>query len=106
MVGADDVMLQLMWTKNFLEAQGLNVTTTLLQDNKSAMTLEEKGFESAGKRSKHLNVRYFYIKDCLDKGYLKLDYCHTDDMIADLMTKPLNGMKFRKFRWMILNEIG
>ena len=105
MVGADDVMSQLMWTKNFLEAQGLNVTTTLLQDNKSAMTLK-KGFKSAGKRSKHLNVRYFYIKDCLDKGYLKLEYCHTDDMIADLMTKPLNGMKFRKFRRMILNEIG
>ena len=106
LVGANDVMSQLMWTKYFLEVQGLKVTTALLQDNKSAMLLEEKGFESACKWSKHLNVRYFYIKDCLDKGYLKLEYCHTDDMIADLMTKPLNGIKFRKFCQMILNKVG
>ena len=70
------------------------------------MLLEEKGIDSTGKRSRHINIRYFYIKDCLDKGYLSIEHCGTDDMIADIMTKPLQGIKFRKFRRMILNEHG
>ena len=56
LVGADDVMSQLMWTKYFLEAQGLKVVSKLLQDNKSAMLLEEKGHDSVGKRSRHINI--------------------------------------------------
>ena len=68
------------------------------------MLLEEKGIDSTGKRSRHINIRYFYIKDCLDKGYLSIEHCGTDDMIADIMTKPLQGIKFRKFQRMILNE--
>ena len=99
-------MSQLMWTKYFLEAQGLKVKTKLLQDNKSTMLLEEKGIDSTKKRSCHINIRYFYIKDCLDKGYLSIEHCGTDDMIADIMTKPLQGIKFRKFQRMILNKHG
>ena len=56
LVGADDIMSQLMWTKYFLEAQGLKVKTKLLQDNKSTMLLEEKGIDSTGKRSRHINI--------------------------------------------------
>ena len=70
------------------------------------MLLEEKGHDSVGKRSRHINIRYFYIKDCLDKGYLSVEYCGTDDMIADVMTKALNGIKFCKFRRMIPNKQG
>ena len=106
LVGVDDIMSQLMWTKYFLKAQGLKVKTKLLQDNKSTMLLKEKGIDSTGKRSRHINIRYFYIKDCLDKGYLSIEHCGTDDMIADIMTKPLQGIKFRKFQRMILNEHG
>ena len=98
-------MSQLMWTKYFLKAQGFKVETRLLQDNKSSMLLEEKGMESVGQRSRHINICYFYIKDCLKKGHLTLEHCDTNDMLADMMTKPLQGIKFRQLRRMLLNQV-
>ena len=64
LVAADDVSSHLMWTKNFLEAQGHEAKQTVLyQDNTSAMLLEKNGEESSGKRTRHINIRHFYIED-------------------------------------------
>ena len=75
----------------------------MYQDNQSAILLENNGRESSSRRTKHLNIRYFFIKDCIKKGELKIDYCPTDDMVADFFTKPLQGKKFLQFRKIILN---
>ena len=74
----------------------------MFQDNKSAILLENNGKRSAGKRSRALNVRYFFLTDQVEKGNLSIEYCPTDLMWADFMTKPLQGEKFRKFRDEIL----
>ena len=104
LVGADDVLGDLLWTRNFLEAQGYpSKKTTLYQDNTSAILLENNGRDSAGKRSRHIDIRYFFIKDCIEKNKLEVKYCPTDDMVADFMTKPLQGAKFNKFRKIIMN---
>ena len=104
LVGADDVMIHLMWMKNFLEAQGYGVKQTILyQDNTSAMLLEKNGKESSGKRTRHINIRYFYIKDRIEKGDVEIKYCPTDEMVADYMSKPLQGKPFRKFFRFIMN---
>jgi hypothetical protein len=61
LVGADDVSTMILWTKNFLEAQGVSIEKNiLLQDNKSTILLETNGPQSAGKRSRALNVRYYF----------------------------------------------
>ena len=57
---------------------------------------------SAGKRSRALNVRYFFLTDQVEKENLSIEYCPTDVMWADFMSKPLQGEKFRKFRDEIL----
>jgi hypothetical protein len=75
----------------------------LCQDNQSAMLLQEKGQQSAGKRSRHLNIRLFFVKDQKEKGNLSIQYCPTDELIGDFMTKPLNGKKFEKFWQSIMN---
>ena len=63
LVGADDVMGQILWTNYFLEAQGYKTNDTVLfQDNKSAILLEKNGKASSGKRTKHINIRYFLLK--------------------------------------------
>ena len=64
--------------------------------------LENNGKRSAGKRSRALNVRYFFLTDQVEKGNLTIEYCPTDVVWADFMTKPLQGEKFRKFRDNIL----
>ena len=104
LVGADDVLSHILWTKHFMEAQGYKAKQTILyQDNTSAILLEKNGRDSAGKRSRHINIRYFYIKDKIESKELEIKYCPTDEMVADYMTKPLQAKKFHAFRKMILN---
>jgi hypothetical protein len=86
-----------------LEAQGYSSETTIYQDNTSAMLLEKNGTESSSKRMRHIYIRYYYIKDCIDKRQLSVQYCNTDDMLDDYPSKPLQGKKFIKHRRIILN---
>jgi hypothetical protein len=104
LVAADEVVGPMLWTRQFLEAQGYLVKNNILfQDNQSAMLLEKNGRKSAGKRSRHLNIRLFFITDQQEKGHITIEYCPTDNMIADYMTKPLHGNKFTLFRQNIMN---
>ena len=105
-VGADDFMAAILWTRYFMEAQGYAVRDNLLfQDNKSAILLEKNGKLSSSKRTKHINVRYFFISDRVAKGDLKIEWCPTGDMIGDFMTKPVQGALFKKFRNFIMGVI-
>ena len=105
LVGVDDVIGQVMWTRYFLMERGYNVEENIIyQDNKSAILLEENGMASSSKRTRHLNVRYFFVKDRIDNNEAKIEYCPTDEMIADYYTKPLQGKKFLEFRKLIMGE--
>ena len=61
----------------------------MYQDNQSAILLENNSRASSSRRTKHLNIRYFFITDRIKKGELKIEYYPTDDMVADFFTKPL-----------------
>jgi hypothetical protein len=99
LVGADDTMPGVMWTRYFMEAQGHGIKENIpLQDNLSTMLLEKNGKQSRSKRTKHIRVRYFFIKDLLTNGDLTIKHCPTADMLGDHFTKPLQGALFRKFR--------
>ena len=77
-VAADEVVGPMLWTKVFLEHQGYPVRKNVLfQDNRSAMLLEENGCKSAGKRSRHLNIRYFFVTDQKAKNNIQIEYCPT-----------------------------
>ena len=105
LVGADDLSVMILWTKLFLDKQGYKVTSNILyQDNKSAMLLEKNGKKSSGKRTRALNIRYFFLTDQVEKKTLTIEYCPKDDMFADYMTKPLREDKFRKFRAQIMGK--
>ena len=71
---------------------------TLYQDNMSAMLLEKNGRVSSLSRTKHTEIRYLFIQDRLEKVDIGLEHSHTDKMVADFMTKPLQGKKFSGFR--------
>jgi hypothetical protein len=89
-----------------MEAQGYKIQDNILfQDNKSAILLEKNGKASSSKRTKHINIRYFFITDRVKKGDVSLIWCPTGDMVGDYMTKPLQGALFRKFRDQIMGVI-
>jgi hypothetical protein len=70
----------------------------LKQDNLSAILLKKNGRASSSKRTKHINVRYFFIRDQINSGEITVEHCPATDMLVDHFTKPLQGEKFRKFR--------
>jgi hypothetical protein len=105
-VGTDDFMPAICWTRYFLKAQGYHVNDNVLfQDNQSAMLLEKNGKASSTKRTKHINIRYFFITDRISQGEVSLKWCPTADMVGDFMTKPLQGSLFTKFRDMIMGVV-
>ena len=73
----------------------------LYQDNMSAIKLEKNGRNSCTGNSRHISVRYFFIKDRVDKGEVNIEYCNSLHMLADYFTKPLQGRMFRIF-WDII----
>ena len=74
----------------------------MYQYNQSAILLERNGRLSCGKNTKHLSIRYFFITDYISTGDIEVQYCPTEEMVADFFTKPLQGSPFKKFRDMIL----
>jgi hypothetical protein len=99
LVAVDDAMTLILWTKLFLQAQGYRIDKNILyQNNKSTILLAKNGKKSSTKRTRALNIRYFFVTDQVEKGDLEIEYCPTDEMVADYMTKPLVGAKFRKFK--------
>jgi hypothetical protein len=106
LVGVDDMMPSILWTRYFLKAQGYGVSDNIIfQDNRSSMLLERNGKTSSSKRTKHINVRYFFITDRISKGEVRIEWCPTKDMVADFMTKPLQGSTFKRFRDLIMGAL-
>ena len=103
LIGLSDMLSNIIWHREFLEHQGYVMRAAeVYEDNTSAISLAEKG-HSTSERTRHVNVRYFFIKDRMEKGEIKINYLPTSEMIADILTKPLQGELFRKLRDKLLN---
>ncbi len=70
----------------------------------SSLSLEKNGRISSSKRTKHIKAKYFLVKNYYDSGEIDLRYCPTDVMWADVLTKPLQGHKFRDM-WAFLQNV-
>ena len=104
LIKVSDVMSQILWTMYFMEAQGYPLEDNVdYQDNQSAMLLEKNERGSSSKRTRHINIRYFFVTDRIKEGEMRVEYCPTGDMVADYFTKPLQGSLFRKMRDSIMN---
>lgn len=74
----------------------------VFQDNQSTIAIAERGGSATG-RTKHIAVRYYYIKERLDELDIAIQYLPTENMVADILTKPLTGKLFVKQRKELLN---
>jgi hypothetical protein len=73
----------------------------LLEDNKSAIHMAHNG-KSISHRTKHIKVKYFFVKQYLDNEEFQLKHCPTQEMIADILTKLLQGATFLEMRDLLL----
>ena len=71
---------------------------TTYQDNKSAMSLEENGKHSSGRRTRVLNVHCFMTTDQAEWGNACIKCCPADNVISHYVSEGLQGVEFNKFR--------
>jgi hypothetical protein len=103
-ISLGDKLSDVVWMRYFIECQGYDIDECVIfQDNMSALSMEKNGRISASKRSKHIKAKYFLIKDYYDAKEIDLKYCPTETMWADVLTKPLQGQKFRDMRAFLQN---
>ena len=105
LVAADDVATMILWTKLFLEEQGYKVDSNILyQDNKSTILLEKNGKQSSSQRTRAMNICNFFITDQSKRGNVEIEYCPTKIMVANYMTKLLQGALFKIFKKEIMDK--
>jgi hypothetical protein len=67
----------------------------ILCDNQSCIKMMENPLFHD--KSKHIEIRYHYIHDMVQRGVVKLQYVGTDEQVVDVLTKPLSRVKFEYF---------
>ena len=103
LIGLSDSSGQIIWVRNFLIAQGYDVpAATVYEDNMSTIAMVKNG-KATNERTRHIAVRFYFIADRVQSNEIKIEYMCTEDMIADILTKPLNGALFIKLRALLLN---
>ena len=100
-VAAGSCCTQILWMKNMLKDYGIpQGKLVIFCDNTSAINISKNPVQHT--RTKHIDIRYHFIRELVDKNLLALEYVSTDHQWADLFTKPLDTERFMTLR----NAIG
>lgn len=82
-----------IWLKRLLGDLGVkSISTVILEDNQGAIAIAENPVNHS--RTKHIDIRYQYVRECVQNGQIQLQYCPTNNMKADILTKPLARPRF------------
>ncbi|XP_065622730.1 secreted RxLR effector protein 161-like [Quercus suber] len=88
---------QLLWMKKLLHDYGITQDTMcVFCDNTSAINLSKNPVQHS--KSKHIEIRYHFIRDLVEEKTVYLDFITTDNQKANIFTKPLDGPKFESLR--------
>lgn len=99
-IAASQSLKELIWLKNLLqEIVGSMNIPKLYIDNQSAIKLIKN--PEFHRRTKHIDVKYHFIRENFEKHVFEPEYICTDNQLADILTKPLSKEKFERFRQLI-----
>jgi hypothetical protein len=88
---------QLLWMRQTLRDYGYKLSKVpLLCDNESAINMADNSVEHS--RTKHIDIRYNFLRDHQQKGDIEIAYVNTQNQLADIFTKPLDEKTFSKLR--------
>ena len=89
---------EITWLRKLLSEFGVKFDgpTMLMEDNQGATAIAKNPVNHA--RTKHIDIRYHYIRQCILEEIVKVHYCSTENMYADMFTKPLPKGKFEMLR--------
>ena len=88
---------QLLWIKKLLHDYGIpQDTMCVFCDNTNAINLSKNPVQHS--KSKHIEIRYHFIRDLVEERVVCLEFIHIDNQKADIFTKPLDGPRFKSLR--------
>ncbi|GKA67206.1 putative ribonuclease H-like domain-containing protein [Tanacetum coccineum] len=84
---------QVLWVQNQLMDYGFNFMNTKIHiDNESTICIVKNPIYHS--KTKHIEIRHHFIRDCYEKKLISVEKIHTDLNVADLLTKPFDGPRF------------
>ena len=94
-VAATGASQEALWFKSMLSEIGIEQqTVTIHEDNESCIKLANTPQEF--KRTRHIQVKYHFIRSLVKEGKIKLEFCPTKDQLADIFTKGVNGPRLKE----------
>jgi len=99
-----DIIPIAVWIQDFISEAGYAEYVnpgTLHEDNLSLIYAIRKG-DISSDRTRHIRIRKLFTKEFIENGKFQLEHCPTESMIADILTKPLQGALFERLRDLIL----
>ena len=94
-IAVSEACKELMWMKKLMEeVQNVKLPMTVMEDNQAAIAMIKNPVYHA--RTKHIDIRYHFIRELYQEGQIRLEYCPSSENIADLMTKPIPRVQFGK----------
>ena len=92
---------EMVWLRNLLSEfdYDFSSASTLFVDNQSAISVANNP-EHHG-RMKHLDLRFYWLRDMVELGLIQVKHIRTDQMPADILTKPLGRLKVVEMRSML-----
>ncbi|GJU37646.1 putative ribonuclease H-like domain-containing protein [Tanacetum coccineum] len=92
-VAAANCYGQVLWVQNQLLDYGFNFMNTKIHiDNESTICIVKNPVYHS--KTKHIKIRHHFIRDCYEKKLIRVEKIHTDLNVADLLTKPFDGLRF------------
>ncbi len=85
-----------VWLQRLLEGLEKKYKPTIIMgDNQGSIAIARNPVFHA--RTKHIDIRHHFIREALQDGVIDLHFCPTDEMVADVLTKPLPRNRFEQF---------
>ena len=94
LVGVDDVMHMVLHRNYFLGSHVYSNNTEIFHLNRGSIILDNNCKASSGKRTRHINIKYFFVSDMFNYGVVDIKYCPIDNTSGGYFTKPLQGSNF------------
>ncbi len=97
-MGIGSTTQESLYLAQLLQGMDANMSTctTIFEDNQGAIALSRNPVNR--QRSKHIDVKYHFIRNALAEGKIDIQYCPTEHMVADSLTKPINKVKLHSFK--------
>lgn len=94
-MSANEAAKSISWLTHFLSELGINTDApTLFIDNRS--TIKQIENEENGNMFKHIEIKYYYVREQYKQGLFKLEAVPSQEQLADLLTKPLSGPAIKR----------